>query len=44
VREAEVCRDATPGCGIRWLELPDEARRAIESFVRSRDTELYDLG
>jgi uncharacterized protein (TIGR02266 family) len=43
VREAEVCQGVTPGCGIEWLELPDGARTAIERFVRSRDTELYEL-
>ena len=44
VRDDEVCRGSVPGCGIQWLELPADARVAIEDFVRSRDTELYDLG
>jgi len=44
VREDEVCHGTLPGCGIQWLELPSDARIAIEHFVRSRDTELYDVG
>lgn len=44
VRDDEVCHGSLPGCGIQWLELPAAARVAIEHFVRSRDTELYELG
>ncbi len=44
VREDDVCHGTLPGCGIQWLGLPADARVAIEHFVRSRDTELYDLG
>jgi uncharacterized protein (TIGR02266 family) len=44
VREDEVCHGSVPGCGIQWTELPPDARMAIERFVRSRDTELYDVG
>lgn len=44
VRDDDVCHGSLPGCGIQWLELPTAARIAIEHFVRSRDTELYELG
>lgn len=44
VRDDEVCHGALAGCGIQWIDLPTDARHAIEHFVRSRDTELYEVG
>ncbi len=44
VRDLEVCQGVAAGCGIEWRGLPEEARRLIERFTRSRDTLLHDVG
>jgi len=34
--------DMPAGCGIRWVEIADEAMKAIAKFTRSRDTIFYE--
>jgi len=36
------CEGAPPGCGIKWLALPAEAKLAIQKFVAGRETILVD--
>ena len=36
--------DATGGLGLRFVQLPDEARRAIEGFIHLRPPLPFDLG
>jgi len=43
VRGAQQASDFAPaGCGVRWIELPDVAAKAITRFVDKRDTIFYD--
>jgi len=43
VRDLDHRHGVAVGCGIQWVDLPEEARRLVEHFVRSRDTLLYDV-
>ena len=49
--EGEVCwvrtkqmasADSPAGCGIRWKKISDEALKAIQRFIRGRDTLFYE--
>jgi len=43
VRNARTASEGSPaGCGIRWKTITDEALKAIQRFVRSRDTLFYE--
>ena len=43
VRDARMASEGSPeGCGIRWKKISDEALKAVQRFVRSRDTLFYE--
>ncbi len=42
VREYSERSNVPPGVGIRFVNLPDDAARAIEAFVKDREPLFYD--
>jgi uncharacterized protein (TIGR02266 family) len=42
IREAGAHTDSPPGMGLKFLNLPAQARMAIANFLKKRDSLFYD--